>query len=493
MLATERHARGTDEGTSRVFVDVTTSLMFAGEMPIGILRVEGEIARRLLRSADPHTIAVVFRNDGLLLALSPEQTARIFATRVAGSEEIRVHVRRAPAVPVEQPAASPPRWPLVVRARLRMTGTLRRVARAFVAGIPNAVRGDVRAILVHVRQIARTIIYRNPVPVPVPVQPTQSSVLREEIMPTLRAVVHPRPGDVLITAGLYSNLVPLRAMGELRARIGLRVVTICYDLIRVTHPQFNPASMGTELFVADAVALLDTSDLVLAISEWTRRELVAFAARSGRNVPAVQVVRLGSDIGVRGAEVPVGSPLPLDLVHRRFALAVGTVEPRKNYGLLLRVWERLVADPKFTLDLVIVGRQGFDAADSISEVEGCPLFGSRIVWLESCPDDALLRLYEACHFVLCPSFVEGWGLPVTEALTCGRHVIASDRGAMREASLGLGQLLDPEDEEAWAAAIAQAAAAPRVEVALPEPPRWDTAAAAVETCLRRLMTVREPA
>jgi glycosyltransferase involved in cell wall biosynthesis len=240
--------------------------------------------------------------------------------------------------------------------------------------------------------------------------------------------------------------------------------------------------------MADAVPLLDASDLVLAISEWTRHELLAFAARLGREPPAVQVLRIGSDLPVRGvrSEFQASPPLLQDLTRRRFALAVGTVEPRKNYGLLVRAWECLAADPIFSLDLIIVGRLGFEAEDSAVEIERSPLFGSRILWLESCPDAILRALYEACHFLLYPSFAEGWGLPVVEALSLGRYVIASNRGALMEASHGLGQLFDPDDEESWKAAIARAAARPRVEVALVEPPLWDEAAAVVKERLQML-------
>jgi hypothetical protein len=529
MLAAER-SRGTCDGEPRVLVDVTTSLMLAGSPPVGISRVEGEIARRLLLSTDIRPIPVVFRyDDGLLFALNPEQVARIFlAEPIAAAEG---PPPRAPdSSSVEAAAESPPRplaveprRTLAVELRLRVTAGLRRTARASVEYMPNALREDMRAILIHARQIVRTIFYSGrgsvpvpsgrgsvpvpsgrgsvpvpvgsvpipigSVPVPISAQPNYVAALRDQILPTLRMVVYPRPGDVLWTAGLYSNFVPLRTIAEMRVRTGLRVVTTCYDLIRVMHPQFNAAAMGAELFTADTVALLDASDLVLAISESTRRDLQDFAARLGRGVPATQVIRLGSNLAMRDtrSEHQDGASLPLDLGRRCFALAVGTVEPRKNYGLLLRIWERLAADPSFPLDLVIVGRRGFGAEDSILEIERSPLFGSRILWLESCPDETLRRLYDACHLVLYPSFVEGWGLPIVEALSLGRHVIASDRGAMIEASQGYGQLLDPEDEDAWTEAIAAASTAPRIEVILPDPPDWDITAAMVDKHLRRLL------
>ena len=449
----------------RMFVDVTTSLMVAGEPPMGISRVEGEIARRLLARAELNAIPVVFDGAGNLLALGPAEAARIFERR---PEPGTIRLRAKPAA---MPDAAP-RPGLKQRARTQ----LRRTARNSLARLPDPVREDVRAILIHSRQILRTTVYR---PEDFPDGRTPLT-LAEQILPKLRVVVHPGPGDVLWTAGLYSNFVPLRAIAELRRATGMRVAATCYDLIRVSHPEFNPPSMADELFVGDAAALLDAADVILAISEATHAELRAFAERAGRSLPDVVVLQLGSDVAGHdrgGVALPAGFP------PQSFALAVGTVEPRKNYGILVRVWERLVADPNFRLDLVIVGRAGFEAGTSVAEIERSSLFGERIFWVEQCPDELLLRLYQSCHVVLCPSFAEGWGLPVAEALAMGRTAIVSNRGALPEVAQGRASLLDPDDEPAWSAAIANAAAAPPRNVVPPQMPTWDAAAVHVAQTL----------
>jgi hypothetical protein len=368
----------------------------------------------------------------------------------------------------------------------RITSGLRRAARSGVARLPLTVREDARAILIHARQIVRAAGRRPSAAHGGPAATRQP--LHEQMMPGLRMVVYPGPGDVLWTAGLYSNFVPLRRIAEMRARTGFAVVATCYDLIRVMHPRFNAPSMGAELFTADTAAMLDASDHVLAISEHTRRELLAFAKHAGRGRPTVAVFPLGSNLPAEDLPPELQIPVcPHDIPSRHFALAVGTVEPRKNYGLLVRIWERLAADPAFSLDLVIVGRLGFEAEQSAAELEASPLFGRRIFWLESCPDDMLRRLYETCHCVACPSFIEGWGLPVAEALAFGRYVIASDRGALPEAGQGLARLLDPTDEAGWMAAIAEVAAAPRRTLVPPHVPTWDDAAARVAETLRHCM------
>jgi glycosyltransferase involved in cell wall biosynthesis len=178
--------------------------------------------------------------------------------------------------------------------------------------------------------------------------------------------------------------------------------------------------------------------------------------------------------------------------RRRFALTVGTFEIRKNHRLLIDLWHELVADPGFDLDLVIVGMPGWRVDDVIARLEASPLFGTRIFWLRRLPDAALSWLYDNCHVMLFPSFYEGWGLPVVEALQHGRPVIASNRGATPEAGLGAALLLDPEDPAAWGAAIRMAAATPRQSITVARIPDWDTTAREMKSILAAL-TNRRPA
>lgn len=467
-------------------VDVTTSLMRSGGSPIGITRVEGEIARRLLVAPDIAATPVVFR-DGQIFALAPSDAERILVAGVGAAgvaNELRLRPRS-----IAKPKADLPKRRSSTGVLNQAKAAMRRNARALIARMPDAVREDVRGILIHGRQIVRMMVSGQALPRPA-VETSQA--LRDQVLSSLRVLAHPDDGDVLFTAGLYSNFVPLRAISELRAATGLRVASVCYDLIRVSWPEFNPRSMGMESFEADMVALLDASDFVFAISAWTQAELLAFTERSGRVPPAVEVVRLGGDPVAWSAIDRSVAPNEIiaQICSRSFALAVGTVEPRKNLGLLVRVWESLASDPSFDLDLVVVRCEGLESEGSAAEIEESPLFGRRIHWIDQCPDTALAWLYEHCHVVLCPSFAEGWGLPVSEALRRGRAVIASNRGAHSEAAMGLAPLLDPCDDAAWRARIANAAAAPRPSVAVPDLPSWDAAAADIAARLHTLLGMK---
>jgi hypothetical protein len=292
MSTTQYNRSRGDGGIHRVFVDITASLMLASQRQVGISPVEDEIARRLLLFSTFNFIPVVFGNGGLLFALNPEQVATIFSSKpVADSQELRRR-KRASSLPGKWDAAAAKereadRQPrILARLKSLLTSQLRYAARVFITLMPYAVREDVLTILIHARRIVRTLIHRHS-------DPVAASIPAHSILPTLQMVVHPRSGDVLWTAGPYNEFVPLRAIGEMRARSGLRVVAGCY---RLAHPRSNSSSMAAELFMADAVALLDASDLVLALSERTRRELFALAARLGRESPAVQLLQIGSGL-----------------------------------------------------------------------------------------------------------------------------------------------------------------------------------------------------
>jgi glycosyltransferase involved in cell wall biosynthesis len=247
------------------------------------------------------------------------------------------------------------------------------------------------------------------------------------------------PRDVLLVAGGgwdHRHFCP--ALAGVRNAHGVRVVSVIYDLIPCLMPHLFPPQLPP-LFRTWAARLLRLSDLVLTISEHSRRDLLGWAARlvPPANVP-VEVVRLG--VEVQGGERPVALPGEAD---RSFVLSVGTVEVRKNHALLYHAWRRLIAEHGDRVPpLVLAGAAGWLTGDLQQQIRRDPLVRGRIIHLSDVTDDELHWLYRHCRFSLYPSLYEGWGLPVAECLAHGRYCISSDATSLPEIA---GDLIDYHD------------------------------------------------
>lgn len=127
-------------------------------------------------------------------------------------------------------------------------------------------------------------------------------------------------------------------------------------------------------------------------------------------------------------------------------LFVGTLEPRKNVPGLLDAYERVLSAHPDAPDLVIAGRATAAASAWLRRVSAPPLQG-KVRHLGYVPDATRRELYEGARLLVLPSFHEGFGLPVLEAMTVGVPVVASDRGAISEVLGDAGVLVDPDDPD----------------------------------------------
>ena len=474
----------------RVLLDVSTSLAWRGAHAVGIVRTERELAARLLDDPEFKVLPVVFHN-GTLRMLEPD-LARSIVTE--GTTDLRNRRREAELPPAAFAAPQPDaRPPLRTRMIGRVARPLRASVRVGLRAVPLSSRDEVRLKLIHARQAIRNRIYA-----PQAFVAPQTSVVPQNFvvaaepkpLPDLSLVVYPDETDVLFCAGLGWDVIDWDLIGTLRQACNLRMVSMLYDLIPVRFPEM--LGQPTDYYERYFLHILDECDLALCISECSRQDLVEFAAQTGRSAPSAEVVLLGANVpATPSASEFVDAGLQDRLAHRRFALSVGTFEIRKNYNMLIDLWHELIDDHSFDLDLVIVGMAGWCVEDVLARLRASPLFGSRIFWLQGVSDAGLSWLYESCHVFLYPSLYEGWGLPVVEALQHGRPVIASNRGGVPEAGLGLAEIIDPDDQQAWRRAIIAAAHAPRGQVLAQGIPTWDHTAEMVKGHLLRLLSPAE--
>ena len=208
------------------------------------------------------------------------------------------------------------------------------------------------------------------------------------------------------------------------AGAGVPTVLTVHDLAILRAPEAFPR--WHRLYGRAGLArVLRAADAIVAVSEFTEAETVELAG-----VPAERIRVVAH--GVDAVFTPDGPVAEGD-----YALAVATLEPRKN---LARAVEAARAAG---VELRVVGARGWGGV----EVDG---------WVGEIPDTALAALYRGARCVLYPSLYEGFGLPVLEAMACGTPVVTSVGTAMEEVAGGAAVLVDPLDADAIAQGIGEA-------------------------------------
>lgn len=234
-------------------------------------------------------------------------------------------------------------------------------------------------------------------------------------------------------------------LSEWLGATGWKPVFLVHDLIPISHPQFcRPGEAERHRLRMRAV--LESAAGVIVNSAATREAFLDFAAGEHRTSPPIQVAWLAT----RGETQVAGLPAS----HRPTFVVIGTLEARKNHILLLRIWERLSAEMKDSAPrLVLIGQRGWEADDVFALLDGSEALRDAVLELDTCDDATLQAWLKQSTALLMPSFVEGFGIPVIEALEAGLPVIASEQPVFREIAGDIPMYLDPHDEQAWEAAI----------------------------------------
>lgn len=233
-----------------------------------------------------------------------------------------------------------------------------------------------------------------------------------------------------------------RRVAQLRDELNLVVISTVYDLIPIVRPQFFGQGFGAH-YGRHLMDTLSCSDLLLSISESTTADLKFFAAELNTPLPRILTFRLGDD---PEHETP-SRPRHDGVRPNEFILSVGTIEVRKNYDLLYRVWDQAVRGNKPIPTLVIVGRPGWLTHDLLYQIEANKATANHIILLSQVNDDELMWLYQNCLFTIYPSWYEGWGLPIAESAKYGKFCLASNTSSMPEIAGPLFDYFDPADQQ----------------------------------------------
>jgi glycosyltransferase involved in cell wall biosynthesis len=236
-------------------------------------------------------------------------------------------------------------------------------------------------------------------------------------------------GSIDLTHSLHPLMMP--------ARRAARVVTI-HDLNFLLHPERTRGEIKRD-YPALARTHAQRADRVIVVSDFTAGEVERL----------LDVPRQRISVCSPGAPPWQPRPAPPD---DGYVLFFGTLEPRKNVGALLDAYERLAVTRASVPPLVLAGKASEGSAGWLERIARAPLKGI-VRHIGYVDPSARQALYAGARLLVQPSFEEGFGLPVLEAMTLGVPVVAANRGALPEVLGDAGPLIDPSDPVALADAI----------------------------------------
>ncbi|QEY74631.1 glycosyltransferase family 4 protein [Pseudomonas denitrificans (nom. rej.)] len=257
---------------------------------------------------------------------------------------------------------------------------------------------------------------------------------RNQVVPERLEPLEALPGDqlVLLDSSWHADFF---SVAERLKREGVGLVSVIYDLIPSTHPQFCDAGL-VKVFDRWFDWIAEMADGFICISTTIRDQVRAeIVRRRGEEVAQslwFEHFYLGSELDlVRDNSALDGRLTRMFDDGEPVYLMVSTIEPRKNHAYLLEAFERLWAQGS-TARLCIIGRVGWKCEDLVSRIHRHPQFNQRLFMFNKLNDRGLEYAYANARALVFPSFVEGFGLPLVEAMQRKLPVMASDIPVFRE-------------------------------------------------------------
>jgi glycosyltransferase involved in cell wall biosynthesis len=247
-----------------------------------------------------------------------------------------------------------------------------------------------------------------------------------------------------------------------RRPVAERLTRSSFDVTHSLHPLLLPASHAAQVVTIHDLNFLKHPERT---AREVRRDYPALARRHAHLADRIIVNshftagEVQRELGVAADRISVCSPGAPPWRPREgsrpggYILFVGTLEPRKNVGGLLDAYEGLIGTRDLP-ELVIAGAATDQSRRWLERIADTPLAG-RVRHLGYVDPADRQALYTGARLLVQPSFEEGFGIPVLEAMTVGVPVVAANRGALPEVTGNAALLVNPDDPSEMAAAMAK--------------------------------------
>lgn len=224
-------------------------------------------------------------------------------------------------------------------------------------------------------------------------------------------------------------------------KYNLNVLYFLHDLIPIDYPEYNRIDEDKR-HQKRIETMLSTGYALILNSEETRLSLTHYANEKKLPLKPLIVSPLGVPTTTKSSEKrPISQP---------YFVILGTIEPRKNHLLILNVWRKFVEEKLSVIPkIVIIGRRGWECEQVLDMLDRCLVMKEHIIELNDCDDAGVSNWLRHSQALLFPTFAEGYGFPLVEALSLGVPVIASNLRVFHEIAGDIPEYLDPIDGIGW--------------------------------------------
>ncbi|WP_298334799.1 glycosyltransferase family 1 protein [uncultured Erythrobacter sp.] len=243
----------------------------------------------------------------------------------------------------------------------------------------------------------------------------------------------------------------------LPAGLTMKTVTTIHDIMWLTNPRWcNPNLYGhieRRFYATGIKRAFDHSNAIATVSSATKRAILSQRPDIARKI---KVTLSGVSAEFRKVEIREETLSSIGLKHgQKFILTAGQFAPYKNHEGSIRAFSKAFADRE-DIDLVMVQRRNAGANELVSLTKQLNL-SERVHFTDTVSFTTLLQLYSGALALLHPSFCEGFGNPLAEAMACGCPVITSNQSAMPEVVGNAALLVNPNDTDEIAGALTKVA------------------------------------
>ncbi|MCC6263880.1 MAG: glycosyltransferase family 4 protein [Bryobacterales bacterium] len=245
------------------------------------------------------------------------------------------------------------------------------------------------------------------------------------------------------------DLVHVQYTAPLRCPVPI-VVTV-HDVSFLKHPDFFSPFRQKQLALTVAHTV-QRAARIITCSEFSRQ---AIAAAYNLDPETIRVAHNAAAPGFHPADGHRAKAIVRERygISAPFLLCVGNLQRRKNQLGLIQAYESLIqAHPEFEQDLVFVGKDTSQSGE-IRELARKSSVRQRIHFAGFVPDELLPAFYNAADLFVFPSFYEGFGIPLLEAMACGRPIACSNCTAMPEVTGKTAVLFDPSSKQSIGQAL----------------------------------------